>query len=137
QAEDSDVLVDEDEAETVIVVREIRRDISRQLQDAAGAEDTMRVVLEEVYPDLVPTLDRLVGSWRGVASNKDRIIARRDNTILIITERRDKWKESSGKQEERAIAAETGWATEKELTAALVDIFAAGGVAAEGAQEGA
>jgi len=119
RADSLDELVEEDEVERVLVIREITRDISRQLLDAASALDTLEYVLSEVYPDLQPTLRRLVNAYEGALSNKDRIIARQDSSILLITESRDGWRDAAGSTEERAIAAEEGWETEKDLTAEL------------------
>ena len=119
EAEESDVAVEEGEAETRIIVRRVTKDISRQLQIAADAEDTMRVVLREVYPDLEPTLDHLVAAHTTIASNKDRIIARDSVSLALMTESRDEWRTSSGKMEQRAIRAEDGWANSKALVKEL------------------
>ncbi len=111
--------VEKNKTEHEIVVREVTKDISRQLADAHGAEDTMRVALTELQPDLLPTLDRLVGAYEGVVTNKDRIIGSGVFRIALLEVSENKAIDATGKAVDRAVTAEKGWATEKALTKEL------------------
>jgi len=118
----SDSIHDEAEknkAEHEVVVRVIAKDISRQLADAHGAEDTIRVALTEDRPDLLPTLDRLVGAYDGAISNKDRIIGAGVFRIALLEQDVLGARNATAKMEDRAVAAEKGWKTEQALTEEL------------------
>lgn len=81
-----------DSAETVVIVREAEIQVDTALATARAAADTVRIVLEEVYPDVLDTFDRLLGGFGSALAAKDTIIGRaeqRESQLLARIRIRD------------------------------------------------
>lgn len=110
RADSLQAVAERDSVERVEVVRTIEREIEVDLSRARASEDTLRYVLEEVYPIMLPTLDRMLAGYESARARTDSLLtierAAHDQTRKLLVS----WRETAWLQETRAERAESALA---------------------------
>jgi len=104
-----DTVAAKDSVRTVVIIREIEREVDSAIADARSPQDSLRKALPR---RLQPVFDRMLGSYESALAGKDSIIAEERESLAFARDR-------IRVRDSEILNLQDGWDHEKELVREL------------------